>query len=175
MSESRQDDAVEDTRGAEQDYSPSLRFRVFFTIAMLAIAIGYTWVWRAKTERVEPEPPPVLALRAAVSYIGEDDSEAFGDRLLADLQRIRGMTVLDARVRRPAEPEIAQMLHAELRSGAAGNVLELRRADARSGEDIYVYRVEGATQDEAVYRMTVQVAMSFGMPRPAPPDQTTAR
>jgi hypothetical protein len=31
---------------------------------------------------------------------------------------------------------------------------------------VYIYRVRGATLSEAVHRMTVQVAMSFGLPRP---------
>lgn len=159
----------------EQDHSPSLRFRIFFTAMMLLIALGYTWVWRAKTERVEAEPPPVLALGGVESYIDEGEGEVLGTRLLSELQRIRGLTVLDARVRRPAQPAIEQMLHAELRQGGAGHVLELRRVDVESGDEIYVYRVEGATFDEAVYRMSVQVAMSFGLPRPAVPAEPRAR
>jgi hypothetical protein len=42
--------------------------------------------------------------------------------------------------------------------------LELRRTDARTDSLVYIYRVRGATPSEAVHRMAVQVAMSFGLP-----------
>lgn len=162
---------------AREDRPPSLRFRILFTAAMIIIALGYTWVWRAKTDRVVAEPAPALALDSAVSYIdpGGATRDELGGPLIAQLRAIPGLTIVDARRGRPAEPEPAQTLAAQLSRGDAGFILEVRRRDARSGDMIYSYRVEGATIDETVYRMGVQIAMSFGLPRPQPSEDTTSR
>jgi hypothetical protein len=166
------DDAIDPI---ERDRPPSRRFRILFAATMILIAVGYTWVWRVKTERVVAEPAPVLALAGAASYIsdGNGDADGLETALAEQLARVPGLTVLRTGTRNPVEAGAAQVLHADLRPGGAGQVLELRRTDAKTGDALYVYRVEGRTLDEAVYRMSVQIAMSFGLPRPPGPD--TAR
>jgi hypothetical protein len=159
---------------AREDRPPSLRFRILFTAAMIIIALGYTWVWRAKTDRVVAEPAPALALDSAVSQVdpGGYTHDELGGALVAQLRAIPGFTIVDARRGRPVEPEPAQALAAQLSRGPAGYVLEVRRRDVQSGDMINRYRVEGATLDETVYRMGVQIAMSFGLPRPQPTRDT---
>jgi hypothetical protein len=141
---------------------------------MIAIAIGYAWVWQVKTSRVVAEPVPALVLGPVTSSVpGHDRSaeialrDSIAGHLLA-LPRIK--LIAASEVGPPADDRQAQRVY-----GLTGSVrraqdgqyhLELRRTDARTNSLVYTYRVRGATLSEAVHRMTVQVAMSFGLPRP---------
>ncbi|HEX6135241.1 MAG TPA: hypothetical protein VFZ24_14830 [Longimicrobiales bacterium] len=151
----------------DTDRPPSRRFRILFGSAMFLIAIGYMWVWQAKTARVVTEEPPVLAL--AGTRAEPADSPRLADLLLVALDTIPTLTVIAVDSARADAAGAEQLLFAELDSDATGHRLTLRRTDLIGDSVLHVYRVEGRTVDDAVYRMAVQVAMSFGLPRPAPP------
>ena len=57
-------------------------------------------------------------------------------------------------------------LSGALQRGVDGYDLAVQRADARTDSVLYTYRVRGSTVSEAVHRMAVQIAMSFGLPLP---------
>ena len=147
------------------DRPPSRLFKVLFGAAMVAIAIGYTWVWQVKTERVVAVPPPVLALGGATSYISADAADSSLSQLLtASIGSIPTLTVLDSAAADSAD----QLLFADLEAAPAGHRLKMRRMDAAADTLLQAYSVNGATVHEAVYRRAVQLAMSLGLPRPAP-------
>jgi hypothetical protein len=171
---------------------PSLRFTILFVTAMTLIAIGYMWVWHAKTSRVVAEPPPDLVLGAVTSRVpGHDhaDEIALRDSLAAQLrsvpQLVLSESVDDIPVVDPAPgrlPPRAYVLSGALdRAGDGQYSLELRRVDAQTDSLVYLYRVRGRTLPEVMHRMAVQVAMSFGLslptPRtpPAPPARQSVR
>jgi len=141
---------------------------------MIAIAIGYAWVWQVKTSRVVAEPAPALVLGPVTSTIPGHDRAAdiaLRDSIAAHLRAVPRLQLVAAgEVGPPAEGRLPQRVY-----GLTGSLdrtpdgqyqLELRRTDARTDSLVYIYRVRGATLSEAVHRMAVQVAMSFGLPRP---------
>ena len=150
----------------EVDRPPSRLFKVLFGAAMVAIAIGYAWVWQVKTERVVVISPPVLALGGATSYISADTAGGdLAELLAASIGSIPTLTVLDPEAADSAD----QLLFADLEAGPSGHRLKLRRMDAAADTLLQAYSVNGATVHEAVYRMAVQLSMSLGLPRPASP------
>lgn len=149
------------------DRPPSRRFRILFGGAMFIIAVGYMWVWQAKTDRVVTEDPPVLAV--AGTRAASADSARLADLLVAALDTIPSLTVIAADSARAEGAGADQLLYARLDPLARGHRLTMRRTDLTGDSLLHEYRVEGRTVDDAVYRMAVQVAMSFGLPRPAPP------
>jgi hypothetical protein len=155
---------------------PSRRFTILFASAMIVIAIGYTWVWQAKTARVVPEPPPALVIGAIApgSAAGSDDVAAVRAALV---QRLRLVPRLDL-VRSAAAVDTTGERYPRRVIGLAGALeraadgpwhLEIRRTDARSDSLQYIYRVRGSTLPEVAQRMAVQIAMSFGLPLPPDP------
>lgn len=141
---------------------------------MIMIAIGYAWVWQVKTSRVVAEPAPALVLGPFTSSVpGHDGSAeiALRDSIAAHLRALpRIQLIAESEVGPPADgrlPRRVYGLDGSVKRAADGQYqLELRRTDAWTDSLVYIYRVHGATLSEAVHRMTVQVAMSFGLPRP---------
>jgi hypothetical protein len=163
------------------DRPPSRRFKILFTCAMLAIAIGYGWVWLIKTSRVVAEPPPILVLGAVTSTVaghGPSDEVALRDSIADHLRAVPRLR-LSTTSYETDSPDVDSTGDARLPQrtyGLAGSVervqggryqLELRRTNVETDSIVYVYRVHGTTLSEVVQRMTVQVAMSFGLPIPA--------
>src|SRR5690606_20530620 len=108
----------------EVERPPSRLFKVLFGAAMVAIAIGYTWVWQVKTERVVSVPPPALALGGATSYISADTAaSALAELLAASIGSIPRLRVLDAAAADSAD----QLLFADLEAAPAGHRLKMRR------------------------------------------------
>ena len=162
---------------------PSRRFTILFGLAMVAIAIGYMWVWQAKTSRVVAEPPPDLVLGRITSLVpgaGPADEAAIRDTVAAHLRTVPRLVVLDrvpaeappdssAPARPGAPPPRVYALAGTLERDAAGTyVLALTRTDARTDSAQYIYRVRGPSLREVAHRMAVQVAMSFGLALPRP-------
>ena len=154
------------------DRPPSRRFKILFTCAMIAIAIGYAWVWQVKTSRVVAEPAPALVLGPVTTTIPGHDRAAgiaLRDSIAAHLRAVPRLQLVDE-VGPPVQGRLPQRVYGltgSLDRGPDGQYqLELRRTDARTDSLVYIYRVRGATLSEAAHRMAVQVAMSFGLPRP---------
>ena len=138
---------------------------------MIAIAIGYAWVWQVKTSRVIAEPAPALVLGPVTSTIPGHDAAgtALRDSVAAHLRAVPRLQLVAAgEVGPPAEGRLPQRVYSltgSLDRAPDGQYqLELRRTDARTDSLVYIYRVRGATLSEAVHRVAVQVAMSFGLP-----------
>lgn len=160
----------------ELNRPPSRRFTILFTIVMVLIAVGYMWVWQQKTSRTVAELPPPLVMGAVTSNVpghGRDDEAALRDSLVAHLGSIPGL-VLSQSVR-AATPEpvpgrlvarVYRLAGALERSNDGTFSLSLERIDAQTDSADYIYRVRGSSMPEVVHRMAVQVAMSFGLPRP---------
>lgn len=156
------------------DRPPSRRFKILFALAMLAIAIGYTWVWQAKTSRVVVEGVAPLILGAVESTVPGHtaaDERAVRDSLAARLLTVRGLSLARSVDQVPTVdgrlPPPVFGLDGTLSPSAAGTYeLAVRRSDARTDAVQYIYRVRGSTLPEVVHRMAVQVAMSFGLPLP---------
>ncbi|HEX2167425.1 MAG TPA: hypothetical protein VHG09_09375 [Longimicrobiales bacterium] len=163
---------------SELDRPPSRRFKILFTLAMVVIAAGYMWVWQEKTSRTVAESPPGLVLAEVTSSVpGHDaaDEAAIRDSVAAGLRTVPGLVLsrsvedaapTDTIPGRPV-PLIYALRGALDRDPDGRYSLELRRIDARTDSVVYIYGVHGSTLPEVVHRMAVQVAMSFGLPRPA--------
>lgn len=158
----------------ELDRPPSRRFTIFFSVAMVLIAVGYMWVWQAKTSRTVAEPPPPLVLGQVTSPLPGHDGARLRDALAAELRSIRGLALFNS-LRAVPPPDtlpgrpvpVAYALNGVLDRAADGQYsLQLERTDARTDSVVYIYRVRGPTLPEVVHRMAVQVAMSFGLPLP---------
>ncbi|HSJ32849.1 MAG TPA: hypothetical protein VK933_15520 [Longimicrobiales bacterium] len=101
----------------QPEVRPSRRFKILFGLAMVAIAVGYMWVWQAKTSRVVAEPPPDLVLGQVASRLaghGAAEEAAIRDTIAAHLRTVPRLILLD-RVpddlpapRRPARPAPGQ-------------------------------------------------------------------
>jgi hypothetical protein len=160
----------------ELDRPPSRRFKILFTIMMVFIAVGYMWVWQAKTSRTVAELPPPLVLGAVTSSVPGHERPAeiaLRDSIAAHLGSIPGLAL--ARTVEEATPEplpgrpVARVytLAGHLDRADDGRFrLSLRRVDAQTDSADYIYRVRGSSMPEVVHRMAVQVAMSFGLPMP---------
>ena len=77
---------------------PSRRFKILFGLAMVVIAVGYMWVWQAKTSRVVAEPPPDLVLGLVSSGRaghGPADEAAIRDTVAAHLRTVPRLVLLD--------------------------------------------------------------------------------
>lgn len=172
----------------ELDRPPSRRFTILFTTAMVLIAVGYMWVWQAKTSRTVAEPAPPLVLGEVSSPLPGHDDGRLRDAVAAELRAIPGLALFNS-IRAVPPPDtlpgrpvpIVYALQGILDRAADGQYsLELERTDARTDSVVYIYRVRGPTLPEVVHRMAVQVAMSFGLPLPerdtvaAPPDGDAA-
>lgn len=162
-----------------EDVPPSRRFTILFVIAMLVIALGYTWVWQVKTSRVVPEPAPafVVGAIAADGDASVDDAAAARAALLDRLRLVPGLDLAASAAavdttgtRYPRQ--VLGLAGTVGRMGDAPWALELNRTDARSDSLQYIYRVRGSTLREIAQRMAVQIAMSFGLP--LPPDSPAA-
>lgn len=154
---------------------PSLRFRILFALVMLVIAVGYTWVWHTKTSRAVAEAPPDFILGEFTSRVaghGPADGEALREQLAADLRTVPRLVLVAslAEVQLPTDGRLPPPVYALSgvldRTGDGGYSLEVRRTDARTDSTVYIYRVRGSTLAEVTHRMAVQVAMSYGLPRP---------
>lgn len=171
---------------AGADRPPSRRFTILFVMAMLIIAAGYMWVWHAKTSRVVAEPPPDLVLGRITSHVpghGPSDVADLRDSLAASLRSVPRLVLLESENDiAPAEPLPGRLPPRAYRLDGAfardtdGRYsLELGRFAARTDSVVYIYRVRGRTLSETVHRMAVQVAMSFGLARPAAPAEPARR
>lgn len=96
---------------------PSRRFKILFGLAMVAIAVGYMWVWQAKTSRVVAEPSPDLVLGQVTSRVpghGPADEAAIRDTIAAHLRTVPRLILLDRMPedlpdpRRPVRPAPGQ-------------------------------------------------------------------
>ena len=157
------------------DRPPSRRFTILFTAAMVLIAVGYMWVWQAKTSRTVAEPPPPLVLGQVTSPLPGHDDPRVRDAVAAGLGSVPGLTLFSS-IRAVPPPDtvpgrpipITYVLNGILDRAVDGQYsLELERTDARTDSVVYIYRVRGSTLPEVVHRMAVQVAMSFGLPLPS--------
>jgi hypothetical protein len=171
---------------AGADRPPSRRFTLLFVMAMLLIAVGYMWVWHAKTSRVVAEPPPDLVLGRITSQLPGHDSPdvaALRDSLAVALRSVPRLVLLESEDDiAPAEPvpgrlppRVYRLDGAFARDTDGRYTLELGRFAARTDSVVYIYRVRGRTLPETVHRMAVQVAMSFGLARPAAPAEPARR
>ncbi|MGH7463538.1 MAG: hypothetical protein ACREK1_00095 [Longimicrobiales bacterium] len=159
----------------EIDRPPSRRFTILFIIAMVVIALGYTWVWQAKTSRVVVEQVAPLILGTVTTTVpghGAADASAVRDSIAAHLLTIRGVSLAEsippeATVAGRAPPPVFRLAGALDGSLHGPFELALRRTDARTDSLLYIYRVRGSTLSEVAHRMAVQVAMSLGLPIPA--------
>ena len=161
----------------ELDRPPSRRFTILFTVVMVLIAVGYMWVWQAKTSRTVAEPPPPLLLGQVTSRVpGHDraDELALRESIAAQLRSVPRLGLFNS-LREVPPPDtlpgrpvpIVYALNGVLDRATDGRYsLELQRIDARTDSVVYIYRVRGPTLPEVVHRMAVQVAMSFGLPLP---------
>lgn len=124
----------------EPEVRPSRRFKILFGLAMVAIAVGYMWVWQAKTSRVVAEPPPDLVLGQVTSRLGGHgaaDEAAIRDTIAAHLRTVPRLVLLD-RVpgdlpdpRRPARPAPGQSLTRPGQSAQPSDAPMTREAVAR--------------------------------------------
>ena len=81
-----------------REVRPSRRFKILFGLAMVVIAVGYMWVWQAKTSRVVAEPPPDLVLGQVTSRLaghGAADEAAIRDTIAAHLRSVPRLVLLD--------------------------------------------------------------------------------
>ncbi|HSK19040.1 MAG TPA: hypothetical protein VK912_07855 [Longimicrobiales bacterium] len=102
----------------QAEVRPSRRFKILFGLAMVAIAVGYMWVWQAKTSRVVAERPPDLVLGQVASRLpghGPADAAAIRDTIAAHLRSVPRLVLLDRMPsevlpdpRRPARPAPGQ-------------------------------------------------------------------
>jgi hypothetical protein len=67
------------------DQPPSRRFTIAFTAAMIVIALGWAWLWQARTERIVVGPAPVLAVAGIVL-----DTSITAARQSTDVARYNG-------------------------------------------------------------------------------------
>ena len=160
------------------DRPPSRRFTILFTLAMVVIAAGYMWVWHAKTSRTVAEPPPPLVLGTIASDVPPGDpaaDAALRDSVVALLHTIPGLEVYRSIGEVPPPkpvpgglvPPVYALTGALARETDGEYRLAVERTDARTDSLLYIYRVRGPTVSEVVYRMAVQIAMSFGLPHPS--------
>lgn len=169
----RDDDAHSYDEAVEEDRPPSRWFTILFAVAMFIIAIGYVWVWQAKTSRVVVEPAPAIFLDTITSSVpgyGSADDIALRDTIAAYLKTVPELAMpasLNDMVPPPEgrPPRRAFELDGGLERAEDGSLeLALRRTDARTDALVYIYRVRGSTLSEVAQRMAVQIAMSFGLP-----------
>lgn len=164
------------------DAPPSRRFTVIFTAAMVVVALGWVWVWQARTARVTVEPVPTMAVvgvdmppaEAGVGY-------EFTGRLTLSLAQIPQLTVVPradllgasrgdatpaALVEAARALDVPQVLQGRLSAAGSGYRLELQRLDAHTRELIGAVTAEGATHASVITAVRAQLAMSLGLAIP---------
>ncbi|MEX0907643.1 MAG: hypothetical protein WD054_04880 [Gemmatimonadota bacterium] len=169
--------------GVDGDLAPSRRFRTVFAAAMILIALGWSWVWREKTDRVAVEAPPVIAV---VSVTTDTMQPGNTPRLVGTLSvafaRVPGLTVVSADrlfglsggdsapaalVEAARVAGAGEVLEVVLtRDASGGYALDAERTDAGTREARGALRSEGASFDDAVDLLTAHVAMRFGLAVP---------
>jgi hypothetical protein len=161
------------------DRPASLRFRIIFTIVILAIAVGYTWVWQVKTSRTVAEAPPDFILNDVTSVVpghGPAEETALRDEFADRLRSVPRLLLIGSLsdVVLPTDGRLPPPVYALDgvldRAADGGYEFEVRRSNARTDSTVYIYRVRGSTLPEVAHRMAVQVAMNFGLPLPARDD-----
>ncbi|CAN5708862.1 hypothetical protein BH23GEM10_BH23GEM10_11610 [soil metagenome] len=172
---------VSNAEGHEAD-RPSRRFTIIFTIAMVVIALGWVWVWQARTARVVVEPVPAMAVVGVEMPPAEVGMGfAFTGQLAHSLSRIPQLTIVPpaellgatggdptpaAQVEAARALNVPQVLQGRLRTTDTGYHLELQRLDAHTRRLIGSVTAEGATHARVITAVRAQLAMSLGLAIP---------